>query len=137
MSEDIAVLINRCKNLGYEITAQNGSIRYKYIGNSPPSKAGHTLLELIKANKKQVINYLSENYEDYFQTATQRIAQDYQAGTIDYVRRKHPGRFQESLQIENRLNEFWDKDFQKFKKAVDDWREIELELIKLFIQETN
>lgn len=76
-------------------------------------------------------------YENYFQTAIGRIAQDYQAGTIDYIRRKYPGRFQESLQIENRLNDFWDKDLQEFKKAVDDWQKTELELIKLFTQKTN
>ena len=86
--------------------------------------------------KPQVINNESE-YENYFQVAVERINNHYQAGTIDYIRQKYPGRFQESLQIENRLNSFWYKDFQEFKKGVDDWREVELELIKLFKQDVN
>ena len=76
-----------------------------------------------------------DKYEDYFKDAVEKVSQIYQAGTIDYIRRKYPGRFQESLQIENRLNDFWDKDFQEFRKAVADWQQIELELIKLFNQD--
>ena len=87
--------------------------------------------------KPQVVVINESEYENYFQAAVGRINHHYQAGTIDYIRRKYPGRFQESLQIENRLNNFWDKDFQEFKKGVDDWREVELELIKLFKQDVN
>lgn len=89
--------------------------------------------KLIQQGKIKVV----EQYEDYFKDTVEKVSQIYQAGTIDYVRRRYPGRFQESLQIENRLNDFWDKDFQEFKKAVDDWREIEIELVKLFTQKTN
>ncbi|MBI5307215.1 MAG: hypothetical protein HZB37_02455 [Planctomycetes bacterium] len=86
--------------------------------------------------KPQVANN-ELNYETYFQATTQRIAQDYKAGTSDYIRQKYPERFQESLQLESRLNDFWDKDFQEFKKAVDAWQTIEIELMKLFTQKTN
>ena len=55
---DIAILINKFKNLGYEITVQGDSIKYKYIGNGHPSRDGYTLLEQIKTNKEAVINYL-------------------------------------------------------------------------------
>ena len=53
---DIAILINKFKNLGYEITVQGDSIKYKYIGNGHPSRDGYALLEQIKTNKEVVIN---------------------------------------------------------------------------------
>ena len=39
---DIAILINKFKNLGYEITVQGDSLKYKYIGNGHPSRDGYT-----------------------------------------------------------------------------------------------
>ena len=104
-----------------------------------PEKSAQMFIQqgkLVPEKPQVVINNESE-YENYFQAAVGRINHHYQAGTIDYIRRKYPGRFQESLQIENRLNDFWDKDFQEFTKAVDEWQKIELELVKLFMQKTN
>ncbi|MBF8277790.1 MAG: hypothetical protein HW390_2863 [Candidatus Brocadiaceae bacterium] len=100
------------------------------------------VITLVEEKAKKLIQEgkikLVEQYEDYFKDTVEKVSQIYQAGTIDYVRRNHPERFQESLHIETRLNNFWDKDFQEFKKAaVDGWRDIELELIKLFTQKTN
>ena len=85
--------------------------------------------KLITEGKIKVV----EQFEDYFKDTVDKVSQIYQAGTLDYIRQKYPERFQESLQIENRLNTFWDKDFQEFKKSVDDWREVELAIIKLFM----
>ena len=104
-----------------------------------PEKSAQMFIQqgkLVPEEPHVVINNESE-YENYFQAAVGRINHHYQAGTIDYIRRKYPGRFQESLQIENKLNDFWDKDFQEFTKAVDEWQKIELELVKLFMQKTN
>ncbi|MBM2833776.1 MAG: hypothetical protein HW406_937 [Candidatus Brocadiaceae bacterium] len=81
--------------------------------------------------KPQVANN-EFNYETYFLVATQRIAQNYQAGTIDYIRQNHPERWGKCVQAEDRINALWDKNLQEFQGAVDDWREIKLALIELY-----
>ena len=80
---------------------------------------------------------LVEQYEDYFKDTVEKVSQIYQAGTLDYIRQKYPERWKQCIQAEDRINGLWDKDLQEFKKAVDDWREIELELIELFKKKTN
>lgn len=80
---------------------------------------------------------LVEQYEDYFKDTVEKVSQIYQAGALDYIRQKHPERWKQCIQAEDRINCLWDKDLQEFKKAVEDWREIELELIELFKKKTN
>lgn len=78
-----------------------------------------------------------DQYEDCFKDAVEKVSQIYQAGTLDYIRQKYPERWKRCIQWEDRINGLWDKNLQEFKKAVDDWREFELELVKLFRQKTN
>lgn len=83
--------------------------------------------KLIKIHKIEPVDF-----EGYFKDAVGKINQEYPSGVLGYAREKHLGRFQESLQLENRLNDFWGKDFGEFQKIVDAWKDIHLELVKLF-----
>lgn len=99
------------------------------------------VITLVEEKAKKLIQEgkikLVEQYEDYFKDTVEKVSQIYQAGTIDYIRRNHPERWKQYTQAEDRINGLWDKDLREFKKAVDCWREIELELIELFKKKTN
>ena len=79
-----------------------------------------------------------EQLESVYKDAVGEINRNYQPGTFNFIQQKYPERWNQSLEAENRLNQLWDdgKDLKAFQKAVSDWKEIELELIKLFRQDT-
>ena len=60
-----------------------------------PEKSAQMFIQqgkLVPEKPQVVINNESE-YENYFQAAVGRINHHYQAGTIDYIRRKYPWTF--------------------------------------------
>ncbi|TLD40880.1 MAG: hypothetical protein JETT_2872 [Candidatus Jettenia ecosi] len=89
---------------------------------------------LIEAGKIRPPEATPKQFEDCFKDAVTELSKDYPQGLIDHIRQKHPERWERSIQAENRINRIWDdcKDLAAFQKAVSEWREIELGLVKLF-----
>ena len=65
------------------------------------------------------------------------INRNYQPGVLDFIRQKYPERWNRSIEVEDRINKFWNdaKDLQAFQKAVDEWKEIQIQLTKLFFRD--
>lgn len=100
-----------------------------------PEEAARKLLEAGKIKPEP--EPTPANNEEYFRSVARRIAQNYQAGTIAYIRTEHLERWKQFSQAEDRINSLWDKNFLAFQRAANEWLEISLELAKLFIEKIN
>lgn len=90
---------------------------------------GEKAVRLIEMGKIEVAE---ETFESIFKDTVHELNREYPQGLVDHIRQKHSGLWNQSVQAENRINWLWDKDLEAFKKAVSDWREIELAMIRLF-----
>lgn len=148
---DISKLVGSVRFLGFEIYLSAGNVKLKYTKEGEPSSEAISLMDAIRNNKTGVIKYLEklnkskpqpestpEQFESTFNNAVGEINRNYRPGTLDFIRQKYPERWTRSLEVENRLNHLWDdgKGLEAFEKAVDEWRGIQLELIKLFTKNT-
>ena len=77
-----------------------------------------------------------EQFNTVFQNAVSEINRNYQPGVINHISQKYPERWNQSLRAENKINQLWNNDIESFRKAVAEWREIELEMIRLFTQDS-
>ena len=73
-----------------------------------------------------------EQFESTFLNAVDEISKNYMPGVIEYSRQTYPERYENGIEAENRLNLLWNNDIESFRKAVAEWRGINLEMIKLF-----
>lgn len=92
--------------------------------------------KLIETGKIKTLT--PEDFEPFFLDAVHELNKYYPQGLVDHICQKYPKRWQRSIQAEERLNQLWDegKDVGSFKKAVNEWKEIYKELIKLFKRDT-
>lgn len=131
---DIQCIIDKFKSYGYQLYLQDGLLRYKYTGTGKPSEEALRMVEELRTCKNEVIAYLKqqETFESIFKDTVHELNREYPQGLVDHIRQKHSGLWDQGVQAENRINWLWDKDLEAFKKAVSDWREIELAMIRLF-----
>lgn len=100
----------------------------------PPEQLEKVLTETGKIKSLEVT---PNQFESIFKDTADELNKNHSQGLVAHTRQKYPGRWQQSIEAENRINGIWDtgKDLEAFQKAVSEWREIELELIKLFLSQ--
>ena len=117
----------------FQVKARGKFIEFKE-GQSisiPEEKA----IKLIATGMVEPLEIL-EQFNTVFQNAVSEINRNYQPGLINRISQKYPERWSQSIQAENKINQLWDNNIEPFRKAVAEWREIELEMIRLFTQDS-
>ncbi|MBZ0099579.1 MAG: hypothetical protein K8F30_10870 [Taibaiella sp.] len=70
-------------------------------------------------------------YELLFDKVCGELAKKYVAGALAFAQKNKPELIHDSLEAENRINDFWGNDFPAFEKAVTDWKSFCLSMIDL------
>ncbi len=75
-----------------------------------------------------------EEFVRAFDEVVNHINRNYKPGVIEYCRRRHPEAYNKMLTTENRLNTAWKEgtDPEEFGRALREWENIHVELLKLF-----
>ncbi len=118
-----------------EIITKNGTL--KFIKGQTVKLQEQTARLLIQKGKLELYKPEPRQFEATFLNAVDEINRNYQPGVLDFIRQKYPERWNRSIEVEDRINKFWNdaKDLQAFQKAVDEWKEIQIQLTKLFFRD--
>lgn len=76
----------------------------------------------------------NDEFTEIFDSAVPEISQNYSDGSIEFIEKNHPDKWGKSINIENSINGLWDEgiDLDTFKKAVNEWKIVWLEMVRLF-----
>lgn len=150
-SNNLISVVDRLREYGYQLYLDGDNIRYKYVKAGKPSGGALPLLDAIRKHKHDVVELLknhsakelkpvtsdqldSPDFTQTFDTAVDRINQQYQSGTLDYCKQHHADTYNRMIEVESRINRLWDTgtDLEAFKEATKEWGEVLVELVKLF-----
>jgi len=132
----IADTIQKLKGLGYVVSLNGGDISLDFIGNTEPSdREIKPLVDLLRKRKHEAVEYLAQNnggYLEYFENAVKEVNRHYVKGAISFVKHYCPELYKHEREVDRVINGYWDKDFERFTTAVDEWVSIHTEIIRHF-----
>lgn len=72
-----------------------------------------------------------ESFRQVWNEAAAAIADVYVEGTLDWIGEHHPELAEQIRQAGDEIDAFWGQDFEGFEEAVDRWRGLYLEAVRL------
>ena len=83
-------------------------------------------------------NATSGSMARVFRCALEEINREYLPGTIDYVKTTYPKLWKRIVSAEDKLTEAWlSGGVEEFHRALGEWRDLNLQAIKIFRQREN